>query len=226
MTPTATKDKSTPPPGDGVIDAGQRGLRADARRNREAVLKAARELFAEQGRDAQMEDIARAAGVGVGTVYRHFPTKDDLVAALADERFARLEEKASQCLEIDDPWDAFCEFVRYSTQVQADDRALSEVMGSRPEMMTGAADCSGLWEPITALVERAQAAGAMRADAGPEDVPALLCGVGSVTHQENTPAGMNWRRLLEIMLDGLREPGQSELPPLAEDTPRPPASRA
>jgi AcrR family transcriptional regulator len=217
VTPTTT-DNSTATP-----VAEERALRADARRNREAVLGAARKLFAEQGRDAQMEDIAHAAKVGVGTVYRHFPTKDDLVEALADERFARLEEKASQCLELDDPWEGFCEFVRYSAQVQADDRALSEVMGSRPEMMTGAAEGAGLWEPISALVERAQAAGAMRPDAGPEDVPTLMCGVGSVTHQENTPAGMNWRRLLEIMLDGLRQPGHSQLPPLAEGTPRPPA---
>jgi AcrR family transcriptional regulator len=225
VTPTATKDKSTSATGgDGLVVTEERTLRADARRNREAVLKAARELFAEQGAAAQMEDIARAAKVGVGTVYRHFPTKDDLVAALADERFARLEERARECLDLDDPWEAFCEFVRYSTEVQADDRALSEVMGSRPEMMTGAAEGSGLWEPITALVERAQAAGAMRTDAGPEDVPALMCAVGSVTHQENTPAAMNWRRLLEIMLDGLRQPGHSELPPLAEGTPRPPAS--
>ena len=69
-------------------------LRADARRNREAVIAAAKKLFADQGLDAQMPDVAKAAKVGVGTVYRHFPTKEDLIAALAAERFERLAEKA------------------------------------------------------------------------------------------------------------------------------------
>ncbi len=90
MTPvTETKPSSSSKP-----VAIERGLRADARRNREAVIAAAKKLFADQGLDAQMPDVAKAAKVGVGTVYRHFPTKDDLIAALAAERFERLAEKA------------------------------------------------------------------------------------------------------------------------------------
>ena len=81
-----------------------RSQRADARRNREAVLSAASRLFADQGVDAQMPDLAKLAGVGVGTVYRHFPTKDDLIAALVGEGFERLAEKARECLEVEDPW--------------------------------------------------------------------------------------------------------------------------
>src|SRR6476469_6810573 len=90
-----------------------RVLRADARRNREAVLAAARHLFADQGLDAQMPDVAKAAAVGVGTVYRHFPTKDDLIAALVADRFERLAQKARDGLEMDDPWDAVAEFIRF-----------------------------------------------------------------------------------------------------------------
>jgi AcrR family transcriptional regulator len=211
MTPTATKEKAAAPP-----------LRADARRNRERVLVAARKLFAQRGRDAQMEDIAAAAKVGVGTVYRHFPTKDDLVEALADERFHRLEEKARECLEVDDPWESFAEFMRYSAEVQAADRALSEVMADRPEMMKGAAAVSGLWEPMAQLVSRAQEAGVMRPDVIAEDVPTLICGIGRATQPAGVPSALNWERLLAILLDGMRSPAQSKLPPLSADTPRPP----
>src|SRR5947208_1167450 len=124
----------------------ERVLRADARRNRAAVIKAAKKLFADQGLDAQMPDVAKAAKVGVGTVYRHFPTKDDLIAALAAERFERLAVKAREGLEREDAWEGFCEFIRFAAQIQADDRGLCEVMGSRPEIMDPAAVAAGLPE--------------------------------------------------------------------------------
>src|SRR5436309_8119877 len=89
-----------------VVD---RALRADARRNREAVIAAAKKLFADQGLDAQMPDVAKAAKVGVGTVYRHFPTKDALIAALAAERFGRLAEEAREGIAADDAWRGLCD---------------------------------------------------------------------------------------------------------------------
>src|SRR5256885_13758717 len=116
-----------------------RTLRADARRNREAVIAAAKELFADQGLDAQMPDVAKAAKVGVGTVYRHFPTKDDLIAALVAERFERLAEKACEGLEAGGAWEGIRKFIRFSAQIQADDRGLCEVMGARPGLMDAAA---------------------------------------------------------------------------------------
>src|SRR4051794_7758055 len=109
-------------------------LRADARRNRAAVLAAARERFGECGLDCQMEDIARTAGVGVGTVYRHFPTKKDLFAALVADRFQRLAERAREALGEDDPWRAFCDLMRYSAELQVSDRGLSEFLSSQPEL--------------------------------------------------------------------------------------------
>src|SRR5204863_1369458 len=135
---TVTENPSPAPP------AADRVLRADARRNHDAVIAAAKKLFADQGLDAQMPDIAKAAKVGVGTVYRHFPTKDDLIAALAIERFERLAEKAREGIEADDPWEGLCEFVRFSAELQADDRGLCEVMGSRPEVMDASAIAVGL----------------------------------------------------------------------------------
>ena len=86
---------------------GERPLRADARRNREKVLTAARDVFSEHGRDAQMDDVARRAGVGVGTVYRHFPTKEALIEALMVAAFEAIAAQAEAALEIEDPWEAF-----------------------------------------------------------------------------------------------------------------------
>src|SRR5436190_12260024 len=149
----------------------ERALRADARRNREAVIAAAKRLFADQGLEAQMPDVARVAKVGVGTVYRHFPTKDDLIAALAAERFERLADKAREALEREDAWEGFCEFIRFAAQIQADDRGLCEVMGSRPEIMDPAAVAAGLPELSARLVKRAQRSGQLRRDLAWEDIP-------------------------------------------------------
>jgi len=189
-----------------------RALRADARRNHEAVIAAAKKLFADQGLDAQMPDVARVAGVGVGTVYRHFPTKDDLVAALVAERFERLAQKAREGLEIEDAWEAVSEFIRFAAQIQADDRGLCEVMGSRPEVMDAAARAAGLPELCDRLVERAQRSGELRRDLVWEDIPMIACGLGRITQATVGPASGRWPRLVEIILDGLRAPGSGKLP--------------
>src|SRR5213593_3596188 len=181
----------------------ERALRADARRNHEAVIAAAKELFADQGLDAQMPDVAKAAKVGVGTVYRHFPTKDDLIAALVAERFERLAEKARQGLEAGDAWEGLCAFIRFSAQIQADDRGLCEVMGSRPGVMDAAAQAAGLPELCERLVERAQRSGELRRDLTWEDIPMIACGLGRITQATEGPAKGRWPRLLEIILDGL-----------------------
>jgi AcrR family transcriptional regulator len=187
-------------------------LRADARRNREAVIGAAKKLFADQGLDAQMPDVAKAAKVGVGTVYRHFPTKDDLIAALVAERFERLAEKAREGVETEDAWEGICEFIRFAAQIQADDRGLCEVMGSRPEVMDAAARAVGLPELCDRLVERAQRSGELRRDLAWEDIPMIACGLGRITQASVGPAAGRWPRLVEIILDGLRAPGTQKLP--------------
>ena len=189
-----------------------RALRADARRNRQAVTAAAKKLFADQGLDAQMPDVAKAAKVGVGTVYRHFPTKDDLIAALVAERFQRLAEKARECLEMRGAWEGLAEFIRFSAQIQADDRGLCEVMGSRPEVMDAAARAAGLRELCERLVKRAQRAGELRRDLAWEDIPMIACGLGRITQATAGPATGRWPRLVEIILDGLRAPGSGKLP--------------
>jgi AcrR family transcriptional regulator len=189
-----------------------RALRADARRNREAVVSAAKQLFADQGLEAQMPEIAKAANVGVGTVYRHFPTKDHLVAALATDRFERLAAKGREALEAPDPWVGLSDFVRFAAQIQAEDRGLCEVMGSRPELNEAAARSAELPELCDRLVKRAQMAGQLRADLEWQDIPMIACGLGSVTHSPPPPSVGRWPRLVEIILDGLRAPGSAKLP--------------
>lgn len=200
-------------PDSGKTPAGvDRVLRADARRNRQAVIGAAKKLFADQGLDAQMPDVAKAAKVGVGTVYRHFPTKDDLIAALVAERFERLAQKAREDLEMADPWEGICDFIRFSAQIQADDRGLCEVMGSRPEVMDAAARAAGLAELCERLVKRAQRSGELRRDLVWEDIPMIACGLGRITQATAGPTAGRWPRLVEIILDGLRAPGSEKLP--------------
>jgi AcrR family transcriptional regulator len=203
---TVTKTKPS------AAENGGRALRADARRNRDAIIAAAKKLFADEGLDAQMPDVAKAAKVGVGTVYRHFPNKEDLITALAGERFERLAEKAREGIEADDPWGGLCEFLRFSAQIQADDRGLCEVMGSRPEVMAEAAFAVGLDELCDALVKRAQRSGELRKDLDWQDIPMIACSLGRITPAEHGPAVGRWPRLVEIVIDGLRAPGSSKLP--------------
>lgn len=207
MTPiTETKPEQADHVG-GVV----RAIRADARRNQVAVIGAAKKLFAEQGLEAQMPDVAKAAKVGVGTVYRHFPTKDDLIAALAAERFERLAEKASESLEAEDPWEGLCDFIRFSARIQAEDRGLCEVMGSRPEVMEASAQAVGLDTLCDRLVKRAQRSGELRTDIEWEEIPMIACALGGITKARGPGAG-RWPRLVEIVLDGLRAPAPSKLP--------------
>ena len=190
-----------------------RPLRADARRNRERVMKAARAVFGEQGRDAQMDDVARKAKVGVGTVYRHFPTKEALLEALVRDQFATLATWAREALESGDAWAAFERLLWRGAALHADDRSLAEATAdAKANVADHAAEESGLAAAIAELIARAQRQGAMRPDLRPDDLTAMFCGLGSVMHRD---AGdpLAWRRYLSLMIDGMRAaPGHAELP--------------
>lgn len=182
----------------------EKPLRADARRNREKVLAAARAVFAEQGVDAQMDDVARRADVGVGTVYRHFPTKDALLNALSDELFAVVAVYVRTLLTLDDPWEAFTRAMWFGAEKTVGDRAFSEILaangGYPPRSCPGKED---LIATTSALMDRCKAAGLMREDAMVEDIGLMMCGVGCASQMEH-PVPDSWRRHLAIMLDGLR----------------------
>jgi AcrR family transcriptional regulator len=187
--------------------------RADAVRNRERVIAAARKVMARKGLDAQMDEIARAAKVGVGTVYRHFPNKDDLVEALAADRFERLAELAREALEKEEPWEAFCDFMRAAALIQAEDLALSEVLVSRPETMQRAAEAVGILDLTAQIMRRAQETGVLREDAHPTDVPMVMCALAGTCRNPK----MDPERYIGIVLDGLRAPGSTPLAPVRPD---------
>ena len=163
-----------------------------------------------------MPDVAKEANVGVGTVYRHFPTKDDLIAALVAERFELLAEKAREAVDSPDSWQGICDLIRFAAQIQADDRGLCEVMGSRPDVMDTAAYAAGLPELCERLVRRGQRSGELRRDLTWEDIPMIACSLGRITQDPIGPAVGRWPRLVEIILDGLRAPGSGKLPRVAD----------
>jgi AcrR family transcriptional regulator len=182
----------------------QRPLRADARRNRDKVVAAAAAAFAESGLEAQVEDIARRAGVGVGTVYRHFPTKEALVEALAAEHFERLADIAEAALgEEGEPWAIFASVIWRSANAASSDVAWCEIIGGHAAQAAARGKLR-LATAMTTLIARAQAAGTMRADATVDDVRTIMCGFGHVAAAQRAGAGLDWERYLEIALDGLR----------------------
>ena len=214
-TDTTTKPGATAKP----AIPGQRVLRADAQRNRDAVIAAARKLFAEHGDDTQMDDIARKAKVGVGTVYRHFPTKDDLLQALIEKRFETLAERAAAAVaeaREGDSWTAFREYILWSAELQSRDRALSQAMAGRSEKMACAAEESGLVDECNLLIDVCKRKGVLRKDFEMEDIPAMVCSVGAVAMAASEKPRMRWERTVAIWLDGVRAPAASMLPPIPD----------
>jgi AcrR family transcriptional regulator len=198
-------------------EATSRPLRADARRNREKIVAAARTTFAAKGLEAQMDDVARAAGVGVGTLYRHFPTKDDLVAAMVIEKMALMAGLAPSYLEAPDrdPWEAFTAFVGVCAEQHVVDRALTQVISTQPaSTFLDAARDTGLLDSIGRLLRRAQESGIARPDLEATDVGMMMCGLGAVLEAFGEEGG---RRHLALMLAGMRN---REAPPLGGAAPR------
>ncbi len=183
----------------------RRPLRADARRNRESILAAAKIAFAESGVTTQIEDVARRAGVGVGTVYRHFPTKEALMGELLAEKFRMLLATAKEALEVEDPWQAFAGALWRNAELTAADAAVQDaIMRAGVDWSYAEEVRSELLATFDVTVRRAQAAGVVRPDFTVEDVPMLMCGVCSTMARVGERSGWDWRRHLTLLLDGIR----------------------
>ncbi len=183
-----------------------RPQRADARRNREKLVAAAAAAFAESGLDAQVEDIARRAHVGVGTLYRHFPTKEALVVALAEQHFERIADTVEAALaDPGDEWDVFAAAIWRVATAAAADVAWCEIIGGHPSAVQAASrGQQRLASAVGTHIARAQGAGVMRADATVEDIKTIMCGFGHVAAAQRAGAELDWTRYLAIALDGLR----------------------
>ncbi|MEV6912497.1 TetR family transcriptional regulator [Amycolatopsis sp. NPDC051071] len=189
--------------------APARPLRRDAELNRQRIIAAARDVFGERGLEATLDDVAHHAGVGVGTVYRRFPSKEHLVEAMFVDQFETIRKLAEEALRAEDPWEGFTRFTWRAAELHAGDRGLREVMLSNVFGHEHVAEAKTQLVPlITQLVARAQAAGALRADVVPTDMPLLHQMIGSVIEFTQSTQPDLWRRCLALLLDGLRaEPG-------------------
>jgi AcrR family transcriptional regulator len=194
-----------------------RPLRKDAARNRALLVQAAREVFAERGLEASMDDVAHRAGLGVGTAYRHFANKYELAVAILAEAIEQVYQLVDDAVANPDPWAGLVSFVEGTAEMQSSDRGLREVlMGVHDaEQMEQVHDrISG---PLTEVVARAKAAGAVRADVESTDigiVVTMLCTVADVTSDASPDL---WRRYVPMMLDGLRGGAEPGVPAISED---------
>jgi AcrR family transcriptional regulator len=203
-------------------------MRADAARNRGRLLEAAAAAFAEQGLDVPVAEIARRAGVGPGTLFRHFASKDDLIVAIVEQRLEEVQALARQANEHDDPWAGLVEFMTAAGELQAADRGLIDAI--RPRVLENPAlhACRGeLFDILGELLERGQAAGAVRDDLAAGDLAFLVNAVARAGDAFPGADPRIWRRYLAIVIDGLRAGATTPLlfaPP--QLTPPPPAEAA
>ena len=197
------------------MEANARPLRADAARNRTRVLDAARTAFAEQGLDVGVEEIARRAGVGKGTLYRRFPTKEALVRAIFDDILNEIEQISAETDAEPDARAAFAQYLNGSARMQASNQGFYDVVArglgaaaltheQRQRMLRAAG------RPL----ERAQEANAVRQDLVPEDVIVMLRMLGAATRPapDGTPMDDHWPRYLGLLLDSTSPDAATQLP--------------
>jgi AcrR family transcriptional regulator len=182
-----------------------RPLRKDAERNRLRILAAARDLFARRGLEVTMDDVAHHAGVGVGTVYRRFPDKEQLIEALFEGGLADIRTLAMQALEVEDGWEGLTAFLEATLSLQATDRGLKEIVLGGPHGRDHVAATRRTIAPLVGqLVARAQAQGTLRPDVRVTDMPMLQLMVGAIVDCSREVDPELWRRFLGLLLDGLR----------------------
>jgi AcrR family transcriptional regulator len=180
-------------------------LRADAARNRTAIVTAARELMAERGLEVPFDEIARRAGIGNATLYRRFPRRIDLVAAVFADRMIDHERAVQAALDNPDPWDGLCGYIEAAADLQIHDRGIADLITMDVSM---APEIEALrdkaFHGLVEVIERAKAAGALRTDATPEDIVVILQANAGLVTRAHGAAGQASRRLIHLLLDGLR----------------------
>jgi len=188
------------------MSTDQRTLRADARRNRERIMSSGRELFARDGPEAQMDEIAAHAGVGIGTVYRHFPTKEALLTEMVRVRFQEFAAIATLAEDTADPRDALETVMRRSAEaVEGDIGFQLAMMGSNELEWEGIEEQKAVLAAVlTRIIDRAITAGVVRDDFTFEDFGMVMCGITSTMYYK--PGSADWRRHLAILLNGVRVP--------------------
>jgi AcrR family transcriptional regulator len=190
-------------------------LRADAEHNRRRILQAARDLFAAEGLEPNLNDIARQAGVGVGTVYRRFATKEDLLDAIFVDVLDQLVDSARDTLRQKDSWKAFTLLAEQICEITVNDRGLREIafsIGCGTPRLCAAR--TALDAVLTEVVDRAKSTGQLRMVLSHNDLQIIRLLVGTVSDFAGQVQGQLWRSYVAIVLDGMRvPPGSDELAP-------------
>ncbi|MET8842239.1 helix-turn-helix domain-containing protein [Streptomyces rubiginosohelvolus] len=204
-----------PPPA--TPDPGPEALRADARENRERILRAAREAYALHGIDVPISAIARRAGVGVATLYRRFPTRTSLITEAFTEQLTACAGALDEALEDPDPWRGFCTVLRKVCAMQAADRGFTHAFLARfPGDTAYAGERDRAEEGLALLVRRAKEAGALRPDFDVSDVVLALLANNGVANGAGPEAAAASRRLVDYLLESFRAgPATGPLPPPA-----------
>jgi AcrR family transcriptional regulator len=199
--------------------AAERPLRRDAERNRQRILAAAAQVFTERGLDATLDEVARAAGVGVGTVYRRFPDKEALVAALFRDRVDNLVTVAEEACAAPDPWQAIVSYLEYAAAAMAGDTGLRQLMMFATYDRDQVCYARDRMRPvITRLVQRAQASGDLRGDFEAPDVKMIAFMLASLAEYTAAVTPDVWRRYFAMLIDGLR-PSRGEVSTLPAPAP-------
>ena len=190
-----------------------RPLRRDAERNRQRILKAAAEVFNERGLDVSLDEIARYAGVGVGTVYRRFRTKEDLVEALFMDRLDQIAAIADEAFDAPDPWSGLVSFMERMAEIMAGNLGLRQMLMFATYGQDLVAVARQRNAPLVhRLVEQAQAAGQLRADLRQTDIPFIVFILTEAAHLAQAANPDIWRRYLTLILDGMRPDRQGVTP--------------
>jgi AcrR family transcriptional regulator len=191
----------------------QRPMRRDAQERREKLIAAAQREFAAHGADASLEKIARDAGVAIGTLYRHFPTRLDLLMAAFKPRVEEFLDGSRKALEMDDPWEGFVFYLENLFSVQAGDRGFNDFLSRR---FTDNAETERIHDEMCQHIEdvlaRAQEAGVARPDITRADIINLIWSNGQMIDATSTTAPNAWRRQLHLMLDAYRAERAHSIP--------------
>lgn len=214
--PSPSADLSAAAAGPSVAPASRRSERSDVVRNRALLLKAADKLIADNGIDLSLNALAREAGVGVGTVYRHFVDRDEIIAALLEQRIDTVVEVFERCTRMKDPVLGLRTAVLTVCELQNSDRGLWELLAAG-RTQTNRESVRRRVVPLSdLLVQRAKSTGRMRPDLDSADLPVMLWVGGALTANVGHLAPTVWRRFVEVMLDGFTAvPGESSREPLS-----------
>ncbi|MCK2218389.1 TetR/AcrR family transcriptional regulator [Actinomadura sp. ATCC 31491] len=187
-------------------------LRKDAQRNRDLLIRTARELYAARGLDVSLDEIARTAGVSSGTLYNHFPDRADLVEAVFADRAATVVRIAEHALALEDAWEGLTHFLERVCELQAADRGYNDLVSRRVPQAPPTESHQRGHELMKRVVDRARESGALRGDVTLEDLAFVTWGTARTVEATAGVRPEAWRRHLALLLDGLRAPAAHPLP--------------